>query len=372
MFAVGARRWVGVITVVPMAGLMVAFAVDGTLKPFEWSYLVNPAMAVVAVAVGGILQDRMVRREFQARRLADRRRDELETTVAEVARMNRQLTQEIEVRNRLETQLQRQAEELREANGRLETEIREHKITAVKMERYLAELKRSNDELQLFASVISHDLRAPLATISGFMEVLHGRLQEIGVNDADAEEFIRSSTKGVRRMDGMIEALLNYARLETRAHPPKMVNLNTILKEVRLNLGSAIEFTRAEIVAAPLPEVRADPNHMVQLFQNLLGNAIKYARPKVAPEISIGYRTEGGWHNLSVQDNGIGFDPKYAERVFGIFFRVDPHGGRDGVGIGLAICRKIVERLGGRIWAESQPGVGSTFHFTLPVEPQTT
>jgi signal transduction histidine kinase len=92
----------------------------------------------------------------------------------------------------------------------------------------------------------------------------------------------------------------------------------------------------------------------------------------VAPEISIGYRTEGGWHNLSVQDNGIGFDPKYAERVFGIFFRVDPHGGRDGVGIGLAICRKIVERLGGRIWAESQPGVGSTFHFTLPVEPQTT
>jgi signal transduction histidine kinase len=372
IFAAGARRFVGAITVVPMVGMVAAFAVDGTLRKHEWSYLVNPAMAVVAVAFGGILQERIVRREFLARRLADQRREELETTVAEIARVNRQLTQEIEARTRLETQLERQAEALRQTNSRLETEVKGHQATAVKMEQYLAEVKRSNEELQQFANVVSHDLRAPLATISGFMEVLRGRLQEIGVTDAEAEESIQFSTKGVRRMDGMIEALLSYARLDSRARPSRMVDLNAVLEDVRLNMGSAIEFAHATIAAPSLPQVWADRNQMIQLFQNLLGNAIKYARPDAAPLVAVSSRAEGSWHCLSVKDNGIGFDPKYAQRVFDIFFRVDPHSGRDGVGIGLAICKKIVDRSGGRIWAESQPGEGSTFHFTLPSAPPTT
>jgi signal transduction histidine kinase len=317
--------------------------------------------------VGGILQDRMVRSEFHMRRLAEERHVALETTVAEVARVNSKLTAEIDARNKLEEQLRQRAAELRDANARLQIEVAEHKVTAAKMERFMAELKRSNDELQQFANVVSHDLRAPLSTISGFVELLGLRLTALDVRDAEAEEYARRTTNGVRRMYGMIEALLGYARLESKAGTPRAVNLNAVFEEVLLNLGADIEASRAVVLVPPLPEVWADPNHMVQLFQNLIGNAIKYAREGARPQIEVSCCSDGEWNRFAVKDNGIGFSPEHAERIFGIFFRIDPHGGRDGVGIGLAICKKIVDRLGGRIWAESVVGAGSTFFVNLPV-----
>ncbi|MCC6861725.1 MAG: PAS domain S-box protein [Bryobacterales bacterium] len=225
------------------------------------------------------------------------------------------------------------------------------------------ELRRYNEDLQRFAYVASHDLKEPLRMVSTYTQMLAKRYS--GRLDADADEFIGFVVDGVKRMRALIDDLLAYSRLiNQRGETAGPADCEAVLDWVLLNLQVAIGESGAEIEREPLPVVPVDRVQIGQLLQNLIGNAIKY-RGKEPPRIRIGARRNGAEWVFSVADNGIGIDPAYWERIFGVFKRL--HGKEyPGTGIGLAICKKIVESHGGRIWVESQPGRGATFRFTLP------
>jgi light-regulated signal transduction histidine kinase (bacteriophytochrome) len=226
-----------------------------------------------------------------------------------------------------------------------------------------AELEQSNEDLEQFAYVASHDLQEPLRTVSNYLQLLERRYEDD--LDEDAEEFIEFAVDGAERMHEMIQALLEYSRVDTRGEPLKPTNLQSVYETARRNLRVAIEESDATITADELPTVRGDENQLVQLFQNLLDNAIKYtgdAHPRV--HISA-ERTDRGWL-IAVEDDGIGMTPDETERVFQIFERLHGRESYSGTGIGLAVCHRIVDRHGGDIWIESERGDGATFFFTLP------
>ncbi len=248
-------------------------------------------------------------------------------------------------------------------------EVRDYLADRERAEQALMEqanrLARANADLEQFAYVTSHDLQEPLRSIASFAQMLarnyRGRL------DADADEFIRYITSGVERMHAVIEDLLAYSRLVHQpAAPFQPVSLENAVNWARENLRRSIEDSGATICCRNLPVIEGDRVELVALFQNLLSNAIKYRQEQVPLKVEIrGERTDGEWV-ISVADNGIGFEPGYADKIFELFRRLH---GRDipGTGLGLTICKKVVERHGGRIWAESKGGGhGSTFHFTLP------
>jgi signal transduction histidine kinase len=226
------------------------------------------------------------------------------------------------------------------------------------------QLARSNADLQQFAYITSHDLREPLRTIASFGQLLETRYGD--KLDSDAREFISYITAGAARMDKMIHDLLAYSRVaHQEGITERNVELATVIGWATQNLNRAIEESQAEIITEELPAVRGDEVELVQLFQNLISNAIKYRRPDARLRLRIGARREGPQWLVSVADNGLGFEARYSERIFELFKRL--HGKNvPGTGIGLTICKKIVERHGGRIWAESQAGRGATFYFTLP------
>ncbi len=227
------------------------------------------------------------------------------------------------------------------------------------------ELARSNADLQQFAYVASHDLQEPLRMVKGFTQLLarryHDRL------DGDANDFIAFAVDGANRMQQLIEDLLAYSRVATRGTALVEVDCEEALKRALANLRARIDETGARISHDALPSVRGDLTQLTQLFQNLVGNALKFVRA-TPPRIHVAARHMQGEWQLSVRDNGIGIDERHRERIFQIFQRLHTREQYPGSGIGLAICKKIVERHGGRIWVESQPAVGSTFYFTLPVE----
>jgi PAS domain S-box-containing protein len=228
------------------------------------------------------------------------------------------------------------------------------------------ELERSNRELEQFAYVASHDLQEPLRIVSSYMQLLARRYQ--GKLDQDADEFIGFAVEGANRMKSLITDLLAYSRVGTRGKELIPVEMEDALARATRNLRLAIQDSGAIIAHDDLPVVLADPLQMTQLLQNLIGNAIKFRGPK-APRIHVGVRRRDQHWLFFVRDNGIGIDPQYAERIFVIFQRLHNRDEYPGTGIGLAICRKIVERHGGEIWVESKPGNGATFYFTLqPVE----
>lgn len=231
------------------------------------------------------------------------------------------------------------------------------------LQQVLAELRRSNDELEQFASVASHDLQEPLRMISSYLALLSNRYQ--GRLDPEADEFIGFAVDGARRMKNLIEDLLAYSRVGARGRQFESVKTAEVLAEVRLGLRQIIDEHMAVIVVGELPAVRADPAQLGQLFQNLIGNAIKFHGPR-SPVVRVSAERFGTEWVFSVRDNGIGIAPDQHERIFDVFQRLHTRAEYPGAGIGLAICKRIVERHGGRIWVESKPGEGSTFFFTLP------
>lgn len=243
-------------------------------------------------------------------------------------------------------------------------DVTQRKWAQDQLRAYAEELQRSNLELQQFAYVASHDLQEPLRAISTFCEMLAKRYR--GQLDAQADQWIGFVVDGARRMQALVQDLLAYSRLETRARPPEPVALDNIFHRAVENVRALAEETGASITAEALPTVCGDPSQLVQLLQNLIGNALKF-RGGEPPRVHVSAaRREENWV-VSVSDNGIGIDPKYYERIFELFKRLHNADRYPGTGIGLSVCRKVVHRHGGRIWVESEPGRGSTFYFTLPV-----
>ena len=225
------------------------------------------------------------------------------------------------------------------------------------------ELSRSNRELEQFAYVASHDLQEPLRMVSSYVALLGRRYD--GQLDDRADKYIHFAVDGANRMQRLIHDLLAYSRVGTRGGELTPTDTASVLRETLSNLEVAIVESEAEVVYSDLPSVMGDPSQLRQLFQNIVGNALKFqseSRPRVELEAS----RDGDQWTFSIRDNGVGFDQRYAERVFGVFKRLHRNADIPGTGIGLAICQRIIERHGGRIWAESKLGEGSCFYFTLP------
>ncbi len=253
----------------------------------------------------------------------------------------------------------RGADEIADANERLE-------LANAALEQRAKELGRSNEELDQFASIASHDLKEPLRKVQTFTEQLAGteaeRLSEQG------HDYLQRTRAAAERMQDLIDDLLKFSRVATQGRPFEPVDLGEVARQAVSDLQAVIDEAGGSVEIGELPTVAADPLQMRQLLQNLISNAVKFHREGVPPEVSISSRSSGRFAELEVSDNGIGFEPKYNTRIFRVFERLHGRGAFAGTGIGLALCRKIVDRHGGAIIAESTPGEGSTFTVRLPLE----
>lgn len=225
------------------------------------------------------------------------------------------------------------------------------------------ELKRSNEELEQFAYMVSHDLNEPLRMVSSYTQLLARRYKD--KIDNDANDFIYHAVEGTNRMQRLINDLLNYSKIQTGGNIFEETNCSEILGQVKANLRIAIEKNSAVITNDLLPAINANSSQIMQLFQNLLENAIKFAG-ELPPHIHISAEKKDGEWIFSVNDRGIGIDPQFREKIFVIFHRLNDIEKYPGTGIGLAICKRIVDIHGGRIWVESGSGAGTTFYFTIP------
>jgi len=243
-------------------------------------------------------------------------------------------------------------------------DITDRKVAEEQLKEALEELKRSNTELEQFAYVASHDLQEPLRMVTSYVQLLSKRYS--GRLDDDADEFIGYAVDGAMRMQLLINDLLAYSRVTTRAKPHESVDCEVLLEGVLKDQEVAIRESGAVVTHDPLPTVTAERSQIRMVFENLISNGIKFHGSE-PPAVHVSAAGDGDEWLFSVKDNGIGLDPKYADRIFVIFQRLHGRGEYPGTGIGLAICKRIVERHGGRIWVESEPGHGSVFYFTLPV-----
>jgi light-regulated signal transduction histidine kinase (bacteriophytochrome) len=244
-------------------------------------------------------------------------------------------------------------------------DISERKQVDEKLSQVMEELTRSNEELEKFAYVASHDLQEPLRMVSSFARLLENRYK--GKLDQDADDFINFAVDGANRMQVLITDLLAYSRVGRWSNEFKEVSSEAVLERALSNLKTVVEQRGAVVTRDPLPVMMGDDSQLAQLFQNLIGNAVKFCKDRT-PHIHVSSERRGNKWVFSIRDNGIGIAPEYFERIFLIFQRL--HGKQEypGTGIGLAICRKVAERHGGRIWVESEPGSGSTFYFTIPMK----
>jgi PAS domain S-box-containing protein len=240
-------------------------------------------------------------------------------------------------------------------------DITELKRAVEELEKAVEELQRSNAELEQFAYVASHDLQEPLRMVSSYTQLLERRYKD--KLDADANDFINYAVGGAERMQELLNDLLVYSRVGTRAKPFKRTDMEAVLEAALANLQVTIKDSKARVSHDPLPAVMADEVQLVQVFQNLIGNAIKF-RGEKPPRIHVSAKQVDSEWVFAVKDNGIGIEPQYFDRVFLIFQRLYREE-YPGTGTGLAIAKKIIERHGGRMWVESQPGKGSTFYFSI-------
>jgi signal transduction histidine kinase len=283
--------------------------------------------------------------DYTARTGQDYGRGELHLLTRAFDEMAESLERRVAERERAEAQL-------RGFNQQLEDRVARRTV----------DLKRSNEDLEQFAYVASHDLQEPLRMVSNYMALLRQRYADR--LDARALEYISFAVDGAQRMQELIQDLLTYARVDTKGRAFTPTDVNRVLNRALLNLQVAIAEAQAQITHDPLPSLLADEVQLTQLFQNLISNAIKF-RSERPPAIHVSAREEnGGWHFV-VRDNGIGVPVEHSERIFVIFQRLHGRGKYPGTGIGLSLCKKIVERHGGRIWVESQVGQGTEFHFTI-------
>lgn len=241
--------------------------------------------------------------------------------------------------------------------------ISDYKKTEAELARQAAELGRSNSELEQFAYVVSHDLQEPLSLIRRYSELV--KESKALTKDKDAGRHLERVLESSERMQEMIDGILEYSRVETQGTPFKSVDFEKVVDDAVANLAAAVESSQAEIRYQNMPTLNADAGQILQLFQNLISNAIKFRAPERNPVIAIS-ASEGRehWH-FTIQDNGIGIDPAQRERIFAMFQRLHTGEAYPGTGIGLAVCRSIVKRHGGEISVESSPGKGSEFHFTI-------
>jgi PAS domain S-box-containing protein len=242
-------------------------------------------------------------------------------------------------------------------------DITERRRAEDELKRTMAELEHSNEELEWFAYVASHDLQEPLRAVTSYVELLAENYK--GKLDADADDFIAFAVDGAAHMRLLIEDLLAYSRVRSRSEPFEPTDCAAVLGQALSNLQASIEENGAVVTHDSLPTVVADESQLVQLFQNLISNAVKF-RAEEPPRVHIAASQGGNEWVFSIRDNGIGIPSEYADRIFVAFQRLHSQRAYPGTGIGMAICKKIVERHGGRIWMESDPGKGSTFYFTIP------
>jgi signal transduction histidine kinase len=265
----------------------------------------------------------------------------------------------------LELRVQERTADLAKVNEALKAENLERLRAEEEIKRYTKELERSNKELQQFAYVASHDLQEPLRMVGSFLQLLERRYGP--KLDSNAKDFIFYAVDGAKRMQALINDLLEYSRVGTRGKPFEVINLNDIVTQAKSNLNIAIKENKAEIKCGKLPKIYGDGTQLIQVFQNLIGNAIKF-HGEQAPEIAISSVRKNGNYEIKIKDNGIGIDPQYKEKIFLIFQRLHNREDYPGTGIGLAICKRIIERHGGAIWVESNIGEGATFHFSIPAK----
>jgi light-regulated signal transduction histidine kinase (bacteriophytochrome) len=242
-------------------------------------------------------------------------------------------------------------------------DVTPQKQTEFERDRNAQELERSNRDLEQFAYSVSHDLQSPLRTVTSYCQLLQNRYQ--GSLDDDADEFLTGAIDGARRMRRLLDDLLSYSRVATEAHQFLPADANKVLEEALHNLRAAVDESGAQVTHDALPSVVCDATQLMQIFQNLVSNSVRY-RSESPPRIHIGCVEESGAWKFHVRDNGVGIDPRHQERIFQVFQRLYAEHEIPGSGVGLAICKRIVERHGGQIWVESQPDEGSVFFFTLP------
>jgi PAS domain S-box-containing protein len=242
-------------------------------------------------------------------------------------------------------------------------DITEQKLADARLQSLVTELERSNKELEMFAYVASHDLQEPLRMVSSYTQLLERRYSTS--LDDDAREFINYAVDGAKRMQRLINDLLTFSRVSINGKPMTLTNVAEVLGGVRADLGTALDESGTLLTNDAMPEVMADPVQLSQLLRNLIGNAIKFHNGRQSHVHVRAKDTPTSWE-FSVRDNGIGIEPEYFEKIFVIFQRLHGKGVYPGTGIGLALCKRIVERHGGSIWVESELGSGSTFFFTIP------
>ncbi|HUR42345.1 MAG TPA: CHASE domain-containing protein [Verrucomicrobiae bacterium] len=295
----------------------------------------------------------------------------VEQRTAELRSLNANLVGEVGRRQHLESEAGRRADELARSNAELQRQaevnrqlLRSLRHSEGELRRTATQLAASNRELEQFAYVASHDLKAPLRSIGSFAQLLERR-HGAGLA-GESREFLTFIQDGIKHMQMLIDDLMQLSRVDARKLEPAPVSMKVVLERACRQLTADIHAVHAQVHASPLPDVHADANMLVQLLQNLIGNAIKFQSPGARPEIWVDAHPDGeGWH-FTVRDNGIGIEPAHLEHIFLVFKRLHTSDQFPGNGIGLAVCKKVVALHGGEIWAESSPREGTTIHFTLP------